>query len=444
MNARLFVEPQNLEVLNPKRHQDKRTGEDKKIFPYYAGYSFAFADSLLHSMALPPGALVLDPWNGSGTSTLAAAKHSVRAIGVDLNPVMVVVAKASLVSNLDIGSLKPLSKTIVGLARPAARALRGSDPLEQWLVPSSAAVLRGIFNQVCANLLDSDGHVSERDYISVARAATPLASFFLVALFRTARRLLLEFIPSNPTWVKKPASLSRRKIPSTEKINAIFFEEVEHLISALEIREVHLASNPAIELQVGNAEALELRSKSVDVVVTSPPYCTRIDYAVATSIELAVLGCDAAQHDGLRRSLTGTSTVQKLAIEPSVSWGRTCNSFLEKIAAHSSKASRSYYLKNHLQYFHSLSNSIAEVGRVLKANGRAILVVQDSYYKDLLNDVPTIVAEMALQNKLSLERRADFLSERNMVRINSASKKYGSNRPTTESVLVFRPQGVKK
>ncbi|WP_145925347.1 DNA methylase [Bordetella sp. H567] len=440
MGITTYVASQSLNVLNPKRHLDMKGAEDKKIFPYYAGYSFTFADSLLQSMRLGPGSLLLDPWNGSGTSTMAAATQGIRATGFDLNPAMVVVAKASLVSNLDIDSLKPLGKAIALDAYQANDDLRGqSDPLEQWFAPSSARSFRAISNKIFRTLVKEDGDPIDSDYQGIATKATPLAAFFYVSLFRAARRLLLEYIPSNPTWIKKPAAPNRRKMPSAEKIRSIFLEEAAQLVSILQGRDGEVSEHPHIDLRIGNAESMDLATGSVDAIITSPPYCTRIDYAVATSIELAVLGCSGDQYDLLRRTLTGTSTVPKKVIDPIAAWGGTCNSFLDKVAAHESKASKSYYLKSHIQYFDSLNKSINEISRVLRPTGRAVLVVQDSYYKDVLNDVPKIVDEMASQSGLRLERRENFVSLKNMARINRESRKYGANRPATESVLSFRP-----
>ena len=67
-------------------------------------------------------------------------------------------------------------------------------------------------------------------------------------------------------------------------------------------------------LQVASSEKLPLAEASVDIVLASPPYCTRIDYAVATSVELSLLGFvrDAGFRD-LRRGLIGTTTVPKVA-----------------------------------------------------------------------------------------------------------------------------------
>ena len=71
-----------------------------KGYRYYAGYSRPFVYDILSRW--PSHALVLDPWNGSGTTTTVAAELGLECVGVDLNPAMVVVARAALISEEDI------------------------------------------------------------------------------------------------------------------------------------------------------------------------------------------------------------------------------------------------------------------------------------------------------------------------------------------------------
>jgi hypothetical protein len=66
-----------------------------------------------------------------------------------------------------------------------------------------------------------------------------------------------------------------------------------------------------------------------------------------------------------------------------------------------------------------------------------MLVVQDSYYKDLHNDLPTVFIEMAAQQKLELVGRRDFPLSRTMAGLNPRIKNYRQSRSALESVLSF-------
>jgi DNA modification methylase len=87
------IDADRLNIVNPKRDQ-RRCHDRQSWYSFYASFSLQFAEALISSVQLPPGALIVDPWNGTGTSSLAAASlgHLVR--GFDLNPVMVVAARA--------------------------------------------------------------------------------------------------------------------------------------------------------------------------------------------------------------------------------------------------------------------------------------------------------------------------------------------------------------
>jgi len=426
--------PVVFDIENPKMQVTTSSSKEYRVFPYYAGYASSFAKNALNSLGLAHDAVVVDPWNGSGTTTLAAAAVGVRGLGFDLNPVMVLAAKAALLGESEKDELIRLSKKVVNASRTVKTNI-SQDPLEAWLFPSSARIIRSIETAI------NTRHVAPT-YISllsadVLNSVQPLAAFLYVCLFRSVRKLLLDFVPTNPTWVKQPNSPNNRKRPLREKIESGFLDEVEYLGGVLSSGIFSEANLQNIDVKLGDSKDLPLESNSVDAILTSPPYCTRIDYAVATSIELAVLRCLKSEFSRIRRSLMGSSTVEKAPIAISDEWGSTCHRFLAALYKHPSQASKTYYYKTHLQYFSSLKKSIDEIARVLKPGAHGIIVVQDSYYKEIHNDVATIAIDMARAAGLKLVLRKDFSKNNSMSVINARARKYLAERQTSEAVLVF-------
>lgn len=427
----------NLVITNPKRYTSSSKTSDECLFPYYAGYSKEFAEQLLSTLSLGSSSVVLDPWNGGGTTTQAASQMGLTSVGLDLNPVMVIVAKAALLPQHEVSSLIPLAQSLVEQA--VARDDHGivEDPLCEWLLPESTRFIRQLDSEINRTLV-SHGRYVPLTTEKTLNQISALNAFFYVALFRAVRHLLKSFIPTNPTWIKRPAHSHQRKRPSRHVVHDIFIDEVRRLTQHLNRpRNSSVGENGAATISLGNAEALSLPNASIDAIITSPPYCTRIDYAVATAIELSILRLNEELFNQLRRSLMGTSTVNAKAGSINQQWGATCARFLDAVYEHPSKASQGYYYKNHYQYFESLQSSITELTRVLKSQGSCILVVQDSYYKDIHNDVPTIATEMAKHAGMALRRREDFASNRSMVSMNQRAKKYLLSRKTVESVLCF-------
>ena len=65
------------------------------VGPYYAMFPVAFADEVVRTYTRP-GDLVLDPFAGRGTAIFSAAVHDRSAVGIEINPVGYVYAKAKL------------------------------------------------------------------------------------------------------------------------------------------------------------------------------------------------------------------------------------------------------------------------------------------------------------------------------------------------------------
>jgi hypothetical protein len=424
-----------LKITDPKRTRSQNGRS--AWYPYYAGFSYEFAHELLSSARLPRESLIMDDWNGSGTSTAVANALGYGAYGCDLNPVMVVVAKARLLSKREHSSLEPLSAEIIQKARDSEVAPTNDDPLQAWLCPASANVIRKLERAIQLLLLDHEHYqapATRTDFSDLSG----FGAFLYLALFRSVRTLLRRFVASNPTWVMTPLNHHQRLKPRQDAIFEIFKSQVLAMVDENEPGIFEQQESRDVRIDLASSEALPLANNTVRFALASPPYCTRIDYAVATKPELAVLGYSKDSFKDLRKSLLGTSTVPRMAPTEAAEWGQTCLTFIEKLKNHGSKASATYYYKNHLQYFDGLSKSLAELGRVLTEDGTCVLVVQDSYYKDIHNDLPKIVTEMAGSNSLELTRREDFSHARTMAAVNPSAKVYRKTFSATESVLVFK------
>lgn len=430
-------------VVNPKRDYKALNGR-ATWYPYYAGFSPSFARTLIDSLRLQRASRILDPWNGSGTTTFSALSAGHTAFGFDLNPVMVISAKAQMLNPLSRSSLAPLTAEIVKIAEGnSAPDIGRDDPLCHWMTPGSARSFRRIEAAVQHLFLSSSQPFIMLSDSDESNNISDLASFFYVALFRSVRKLLSAFLGSNPTWVKRPASKHTRLRPIFTSIVEVFVNESHAMITTL-TNERNKKWPGVAHIATASSEALPIQEKSIDLVLTSPPYCTRIDYAVATSFELAILGYDNGYgFEKLRQGLIGTSVVPNSPPNIRSEWGHTCTRFLKHVAEHQSKASQGYYLKNHLQYFHALYRSIEEISRVLRPNGICTVVVQDSYYKDVHNDLPRIFIEMADTKALNFARRVDFAHNRTMAGINPGIRKYRSLSNATESVLFLKRIGGK-
>ncbi|MCP1911515.1 hypothetical protein J2R96_003995 [Bradyrhizobium elkanii] len=164
----------NLDIQNPKRNSRANSGWEG-YFPYYAGFPESFAAAMLCSSDLPLTAKIFDPWNGSGTTTYAASRLGFAAVGHDINPVMVVIARARLLASSEADSLEPLASEILksAIGKLKKAEIDNSDPLLSWYAPKSAVFLRTLEREVRSHLvgelsLPPDGKLDRISGISIS------------------------------------------------------------------------------------------------------------------------------------------------------------------------------------------------------------------------------------------------------------------------------------
>jgi len=74
-------------IGNPKRNKSSKVGS-AAWYEYYAGFAPDFVDAVL-DLAVVPKKCLIDPWNGSGTSTTVALSKGFDVFGFDINPATV-------------------------------------------------------------------------------------------------------------------------------------------------------------------------------------------------------------------------------------------------------------------------------------------------------------------------------------------------------------------
>lgn len=426
-------------ITSPKRTRAGAVGWHG-FFPYYAGFPTGFAHSLIASACLPEGAVILDPWNGSGTTTFAASRLGFDALGVDINPVMVMVARARLLPPSEASSIRPLARDVASKAGALTYPMTPQDPLLLWFSPPSARLVRAIEASIRLLLIDYPAdHPLTIDLSGISGVAATL----YVALFSVVRDLAVPLRSSNPTWVKKPkADIEKLAIDKAELL-ARFMSKCGEMADALSVEATAQTlfdrGNGGVLLRVGNTTTDRAIFGKADLVVTSPPYCTRIDYAASTRLELAVLApVTAATVEDLGRAMIGSTRVPVAPVRTSAAFGETCLAFLKQLKEHPSKASSGYYYQTHVDYYRKMVGSLQNVSNSLRADGVAIIVVQDSHYKEIHNDLPAIITEIADLCGLRLRRRENFAIGQTFGGLNPKTRKYRQSSTATEAVLVLQ------
>jgi hypothetical protein len=387
----------------------KLTRAEKRnlIYPYYAGFSEMFVASMLDRMDVIEGSRVLDPWNGSGTTTLVASMRGVRSTGYDLNPALVIVARARAANAEDLTSAK-LAWERLSLADNPDQ----TDPVDQ-----------------CATLYDRLVSPSTAQGQSLTPAADAL---ILCALFDTLRKLFQHSRTRNPAWFS-----SEKKSSPSQPFYEVAIAAMNSFISVSD-RQASYAHfvRRVPELHESDFTTISLIHSSIDAAITSPPYLTRLDYVKATLPELLLLnrirGTNLHQP---RLQMMGSPLVGTDASPEDIRWGPTALRLINQVRVHPSKASSGYYLRFYLKYFADLRKGIERIALCLARSGVACIVSQRSHYKEILIDLPQIIVEMGDLLGLLRRDRIDFPWNKSIASINSRALKANNNTVETATIL---------
>lgn len=352
---------------------------------------------------LNDGALVIDPWNGSGTTAAACARFGVSCQGYDINPVMVHLGRARVASSVDFEEAGELISAVYDVV--------SKDQSVDVRTIGSA------FREM---------PVSNESAHSIA----------IAALFPYARSLLKVNMTKNPSWYKKGTNFDGISLNKDELFRSwkLLLWEVSIWRSTQED-----ADGIAISIERGDSRKSLGRKDAFDGILTSPPYLTRLDYVQATLPEFLLLKeFDAVPNmQRLRRSMLGSPLTSERPVYSVERLPSDIRDLLDRIGTHDSKASASYYYRFFSTYFVDLQASMRNIAKVLKSGAMGCMVVQSSHYKeievDLADAVILLGEEFGLRHHLTFK----FDSRRSISLVNSRAHAE-ARKPKSESAVFFR------
>lgn len=251
------------------------------LHPYPAKFIPQIPGHIIARLSLR-GELVLDPFGGSGTTALEAIRLGRRALSLDANPVATLIGKVKT-CNIDRAAATDLYAIRSGVTTrlydlPSAEQLCTENEqfipeianIDKWFPTSSRGELAFIRSRIAS--MESD----------VAR------NIAMLTLSRIA--LAVSFQDSETRYSSKP-----RHIPQGETLKR-YLGALDEIVRSV------FRTQPAIRYGVSSfitGDARELgavcKAKSVDLIVTSPPYGNANDYHLYHRFRLLWLGHDPRQ-----------------------------------------------------------------------------------------------------------------------------------------------------
>lgn len=243
---------------------------DKRIHgwsPYVQGFSSSFVSQFLKSFKLGPHDLVADQYVGSGTVAVCAKMKGINTIGLDLNPLMVFMAKTKLMWDIDIEELHARGIDLLSRCKEA-------EPSKD--LPFLQETEKQFDPPILKNLLKMKTELSKQPEGKFTRMLWFAFGSILVDSSRLWRAQTLGYHPG-------------KHLPP----NAPFLRFAQKLNQMVE--DLYYVQNIPVkwgeaEILTKDARTFQFDRNSLSASITSPPYSNGMDYVNNYKIEAAWLG----------------------------------------------------------------------------------------------------------------------------------------------------------
>ena len=366
---------------------------------------------------------VVDPMAGSGTTIVAARLYGHRALGFDTDPLALLIAKASS-SDINPGHLRRLAIHVLEDAQRRYRLLTTGTAYPKCADEETRAFIRFWFDEVNRRQLTALSASITSVHDTNDRAVLWCALSRMIITKEAGVSLAMDVSHSRPHKVYRMAPVK----PFDKFLSAI-----DQILRASQFASEQ--SLPLAAVRRGDARKIPLRAGSADLVITSPPYLNAIDYLRGHKLSLVWLGYQVGNLRELRSTNIGSER-----FNPSSGAAPYCQ-MAEKLVPNFEKLpTRSQSML--IQYFFDMDCVLAEIGRILKTSGQAVIVVGNSTIRGIFINNSKMLTRLAQANGLRLtSARRRELQENKRYLPPPGLKRSGAalrSRMNEEVILAFR------
>ncbi len=316
-------------------------------FYYKEGFARDFVWRIIQEFSMQPGAVLLDPFCGSGTTCLACKQLGISSFGFDVLPISVFVSRVKT-ADYDIEELKIAAKSLLKLKfeKPSNIPNRVSGFTQKFFSPYA--------------LQDA---VFFRDRILPIEDAR-MRDFLMLALMNSTMKC---------SFAMKDGAVIKFEKRHVAPLRIMLKRTLLHMIKDIENFK---SEQCRTEIDYGDARQLRLEDSSIDSVITSPPYLNKIEYTNIYRIE-EELFLPREEKPGIR-SFVG--------YDESKLEGRDFSG-IDSLLPNLPVAAK--------PYFHDMNLAIEELFRVCKPGSRVALVVGDGLVGEQVVNSSEILCELA-------------------------------------------------
>ena len=361
-----------VDTLNLPRH---------RWYYYKEGFSPNLVEKAIEFSEIKKNDVILDPFNGSGTTTLTSALKGYKSIGIEVNPFTSFLSK-SKINNVDVSEFEEKRQYILETASKGKQSLlKGfstfskTENIDKWLFNDSVLDTFTGGWSACRKVVSPD-----------------LKQIIQLALIVSAMQ--------NCNATRDGKCLRYRDSWQNNKYNKeTFLSSLQTNLSLMieDVEQCPISEKPAI--LTGDARTI-LSNPNIEkfkLCITSPPYLNTFDYTDIYRPEL-FLGQFVKDREDLYnlRLRTIRSHIQAKWNSPFVfDFGELYKISMKHILQHKNKLMHNRIPLMIQAYFEDMLNILKQLRNKAEKNAQLWMVVSNSAYADKEIPVDLIIAEMA-------------------------------------------------
>ena len=348
-------------------------------FDYKQGYSPELIQKLVEDLGVPKNGLILDPFNGVGTTLLAADLMGISSVGFDVNPVAVLASevKSRKYSDQDLAILQiELAKFNEAKPKPI-------------LIPNYRSLPRIYSDKQLNDLLVVRAFV-DRQLPEWVR------KFFLLAFISIVEPISNRIKDGNGIKIVK------NKKP-VEDVFGLYHLKVLSMIKDLEIVKPNGLGKTIYGSILDDLVFEKIRDLKFNAVIYSPPYANCFDYLEVYKMEMWMGGFVSEYSDFARfRNASLRSHVN-------ATFSKEIHNGNKDVALVSAALSEVTLWNKNIPdmvagYFDDMTGVLRRTFEVLKTGGASVVVVANSSYQGLIVPTDLLLAKIATNVGFKVEK----------------------------------------
>jgi DNA modification methylase len=348
-------------------------------FDYKQGYSPELIQKLVEDLGVPKNGLILDPFNGVGTTLLAADLMGISSVGFDVNPVAVLASevKSRKYSDQDLAILQiELAKFNKAKPKPIS-------------IPNYRSLPRIYSDKQLNDLL------VVRAFVDRLRPEW-VRKFFLLAFISIVEPISNRIKDGNGIKIVKNKKL-------VEDVFGLYHLKVLSMIKDLEIVKPNGLGKTIYGSILDDLVFEKIRDLKFNAVIYSPPYANCFDYLEVYKMEMWMGGFVSEYSDFARfRNASLRSHVNS-------TFSKEINNGNKDVALVSAALSGVTLWNKNIPdmvagYFDDMTGVLRRTFEVLKTGGASVVVVANSSYQGLIVPTDLLLAKIAMNVGFKVEK----------------------------------------